>query len=106
MLQAEPPWFLYIIRCNDNSLYTGITIDLERRFEEHRSQGKKCAKYLKGKSPLLLVFTTEAGKNKSEASRLESRIKRLSKRQKERLVAGKVTVPQLVLLPRSELMET
>jgi hypothetical protein len=41
-----------MIRCADNSLYTGITIDLDRRFAEHQSQGKKCAKYLKGKSPL------------------------------------------------------
>ncbi len=106
MPQAKPPWFLYIIRCNDNSLYTGITIDLERRFTEHEAQGKKCAKYLKGKAPLSLVFTTAAGQNKSEASRLEYRIKRLSKLKKERLVTGQVTVNQLGLLPASNSIES
>lgn len=99
MSPAPTPWYLYIIRCADNSLYTGITIDLERRFAEHQSQSKKCAKYLKGKAPLALVFTTEAGENKSEASRLEYKIKRLSKRNKERLVSGHISLQQLQLLP-------
>ncbi len=103
MPQAKSPWFLYIIRCSDNSLYTGITLDMDRRFEEHCSQSKKCAKYLKGKAPLQLVFTTEAGQDKSAASRLEYRIKRLSKLQKERLVAGEVTTRQLGLLPNPAL---
>lgn len=105
MPKTKPSWFLYIIRCDDNSLYTGITTDLERRFAEHGEQGKKCAKYLKGKAPLSLVFTTEAGKNKSEASRLEYRIKRLSKQQKEHLVMGEVTLRQLGLLSSSDAIE-
>jgi putative endonuclease len=85
-----------MIRCADNSLYTGITIDLARRFAEHQSQGKKCAKYLKGKSPLELSFSIEAG-TKSEASRLELRIKGCSKATKERLVAGQVSLEVLGL---------
>jgi putative endonuclease len=85
-----------MIRSADNSLYTGITIDLERRFAEHQSQGKKCAKYLKGKSPLELSFTIEAG-TKSEASRLERRIKACSKTMKERLIAGQITLEGLGL---------
>jgi putative endonuclease len=85
-----------MIRCADNSLYTGITIDLERRFAEHQSQGKKCAKYLKGKSPLELSFSIEAG-TKSEASRLELRIKGCTKASKERLIAGQVTLEELGL---------
>jgi putative endonuclease len=85
-----------MIRCADNSLYTGITIDLERRFAEHQSQGKKCAKYLKGKSPLELSFTIKAG-TKSEASRLERRIKACSKTTKERLIAGQITLEGLGL---------
>ena len=101
MPKAKPPWFLYLIRCNDNTLYTGITIDLERRFGEHQSQGKKCAKYLQGKAPLELAFTSPAGGTKSEASRLEFYVKRLSKAKKERLAAGQVTLEQLGLLDQS-----
>lgn len=95
-MKPQKIWFLYIIRCADNSLYTGITIDLERRFAEHQSQGQKCAKYLKGKSPLELKFTIEAG-TKSDASRLEVRVKRCSKAVKERLISGQVTLEDLGL---------
>jgi putative endonuclease len=85
-----------MIRCADNSIYTGITIDLERRFAEHQSQGKKCAKYLKGKSPLELSFSIEAG-TKSDASCLELRIKGCTKAIKERLIAGQTTLEELGL---------
>ena len=97
MPKPKPAWFLYLIRCGNNHLYTGITIDLERRFAEHQSQGKKCAKYLKGKAPLELVFTSPAGATKSEASRLEFYVKRLSKAKKEQLVSGALTLEQLGL---------
>ena len=80
-------WHLYIIRCSDASLYTGITTDVERRFNEHAGQGKLCAKYLRGKDPLVLVFTAEAGR-RSEALQLEARVKRLAKADKERIVSG------------------
>jgi putative endonuclease len=97
MTGPQLPWFLYLIRCSDNSLYTGITLDLERRFAEHEEQGKKCAKYLKGKAPLELVFSSPAGQTKSQASRLEFHVKRLAKKQKERLVTGQLTMGQLGL---------
>lgn len=99
MTNLQKSWFLYLIRCNNNSLYTGITVDLERRFHEHEAQGHKCAKYLKGKAPIQLVFSTFAGQSKAEASRLEYRIKRLSKREKERLISGTVSLEQLNILP-------
>ncbi len=84
-MQPQSTWFLYMIRCADHSLYTGITINLDRRFAEHQAQGKKCAKYLRGKGPLALVFSTSIG-TKSEASRLERQIKQWDKAAKERLV--------------------
>ena len=93
-MKSKPTWFLYLIRCADNSLYTGITVDLDRRFIEHQSQGKKCAKYLRGKSPLTLVFTTEVG-TKSDASRLELRLKKCSKATKEKLVTGLIAVESI-----------
>lgn len=78
-------WSVYIIRCADGSLYTGITTDVERRFEEHQSQGLKSAKYLRGRAPLELVYSQEVG-TRSEAAKEEWRIKRLSKQEKEALV--------------------
>lgn len=83
-------WFIYIIRTNAGSLYTGITTDIERRFQEH-STGKKGAKSLRGKGPLELVFRKTAV-DRSEASRLEARIKKLSRGDKEKLVAGKLSL--------------
>jgi len=75
-------WYVYMIRCADSSLYTGITNDLARRFKEHSMQTKKCAKYLRGKGPLKLVFQL-CVENKSAALRLEIKLKKLSKAEKE-----------------------
>ncbi|MBC8328968.1 MAG: GIY-YIG nuclease family protein [Planctomycetes bacterium] len=76
-------WFLYLVRCADGSLYTGIATDVERRFEVHRSG--KGARYLRGRGPLELVFRQPAG-SRGLALQLESRVKRLAKRDKEALV--------------------
>lgn len=80
-------WFVYIIRCANNTLYTGITTDVERRFQEHQGKDGKGSKYLKGKGPLQLVWQISI-ENRSQASKLEYNIKQLSKADKERLVAG------------------
>lgn len=78
-------WSLYLIRTADNSLYTGITTDVARRFMQHQSG--KGAKALRGKGELTLAFSAPVGE-RSLALRMEYRIKQLTKRQKERLVAG------------------
>ena len=88
-------WYLYMIRCCDSSLYTGIATDVARRFNEHAAQGKKCARYLRGKAPLELVFVAEAG-TRSEASRLEALLKRASKAHKERVASGQKSLAALV----------
>lgn len=49
-MSCEKQWFLYMIRCKFGTLHTGGTTDINRRFSEHQSQGKKCAKYLKGRA--------------------------------------------------------
>lgn len=79
-------WFVYMIRCADNSLYTGITNDLARRFKEHNLQGKKCAKYLRGKGPLILVSQLRVA-TKSAALQLELKLKKLPKIDKESFAA-------------------
>lgn len=78
-------WTLYIIEANDASLYTGISTDVERRFEEHRS-GNKGAKFFNGRAPLKLVYL-EQGHTRSSASRREYEIKRMSRQQKQNLIA-------------------
>ena len=68
-------WSIYLVRCSDGSIYTGISTDVERRIGEHEA-GARGARYLRGKGPLELVYTREVG-NRSIASQLETRIKRL-----------------------------
>jgi len=78
-------WQVYIIRCSDESLYTGITTDVTRRFAEHgRGAG---AKYFRGRAPRQLVFL-ESGHDRSSASRRELEIKRLSPAAKRALIAS------------------
>ncbi|MEM9776618.1 MAG: GIY-YIG nuclease family protein [Chloroflexota bacterium] len=86
-------WHIYLIRCADNSLYTGITTDVERRFRTH-SAGKG-AKYVKARRPLKLVFQQEIG-DRSLASKVEYAVKQLTKRQKERIVLEGLDCRQLV----------
>lgn len=75
-----------MLRCADGSLYTGIAIDVARRLEEHRG-GKRGAKYLRGRTPVELVFECDAGA-RGDALRLEHRIKQMSREDKEALIAG------------------
>ena len=79
-------WHVYLIRCGDGTLYTGITTDVARRVEEHRSGGARGAKRLRGRAPLRLVASRLVG-GLGPALVVERRIKRLSKSRKEALVA-------------------
>jgi len=90
------PWHLYILRCCDGSLYTGITTDVKRRILEHNGEGKKGAKYLRGKGPATLVFKKRIG-GKSLASKAEYRVKRLSKTKKEMLVLKKIRLKEILM---------
>lgn len=85
-------WFIYLIRTNSGALYTGITRDIERRFEEHRSGGPKAAKALRGRGPLTLEFQ-QCIDSHSEALKLEIQIKKWPKTRKEALIAGKLSLP-------------
>lgn len=92
-------WYLYLIRCPDNRLYTGITTDIIRRFAQHQSG--KGARALRGKGELALVFSQAVG-NQSLALRAEYRIKQWSKAEKERLVRGEVALEDLLTSLRGE----
>lgn len=78
-------YFVYILRCNDSTLYTGITDDLARRLAAHRTG--KGAKYTRGRGPLELVYR-EACFDKSAALRREYEIKRLSRAEKLSMIAA------------------
>jgi putative endonuclease len=78
-------WFVYFLRCADNSLYCGITTDLDRRLEAH-SAGTG-ARYTRSRLPVQLVWFSEKP-DKSEALQEEYRVKRLRKDEKELLVAS------------------
>lgn len=75
-------WFVYILRCSDDTLYTGITNNLERRINQH-NQGKG-AKYTKGRGPVILIKSFECA-TKSEALKLEYKIKQMSREEKLRM---------------------
>ena len=79
----EETWYLYILHCKDNTLYTGITTDIPRRLEAHRSG--KGAKYTRGRTPLELVYQ-EALHSHSEALKREWEVKALSRKEKDQLI--------------------
>ena len=76
-------WYLYILRCGDGSLYTGITTDVEKRLEAHKSG--KGAKYTRGRGPLELVYREQCGDH-SAALRRELEIKALSREEKLKMI--------------------
>ncbi len=78
-------WWVYFLRCNDNSLYAGVTTDIHRRIEEHNNS-KLGAKYTRAKRPVKLVYLEEAN-NKSKACQREYQIRHLTKLKKEQLVS-------------------
>ncbi len=80
---TEKTWYVYVLRCGDGSLYTGITTDVQARLKTHRSG--KGAKYTRGRLPLELVYE-ESCEGKSQALKRELTIKALSREEKEQLI--------------------
>ena len=81
-------YYVYMLRCIDNTIYTGITVDVDRRMKEHFSKNEKCAKYTFTHSAKKLEAVWETDK-KSLASKLEYAIKKLTKTKKEELIKNK-----------------
>lgn len=80
------PWFVYLLRCADGTLYAGITTDPERRLAEHNG-GRAAAKYTRARRPVTLAWC-EAAADRAAASRREYAVRRLPRADKEQLVAG------------------
>jgi len=83
----EADWIIYILRCSDNSLYTGITKNSAKRLEEHNAGGKLGAKYTRARRPVHLVYEEHAA-TRSAASKREYEIKQMDKNSKELLVSS------------------
>lgn len=81
-------YYIYMLRCKDNTIYTGITVNIERRMEEHFLRNDKCAKYTYTHIAKKLEAVWEC-ENKSLASKLEYAIKKLNKSEKEELIKSK-----------------
>ncbi|MCH8264546.1 MAG: GIY-YIG nuclease family protein [Proteobacteria bacterium] len=103
MSESGASWYLYLIRCGDGSLYTGITTDVSRRLAEHRNidaKGKG-AKSLRGKQPLTVAFSTAVG-SRSAALKIEYAIKQLGKADKEALLGRQLDLDTLQRVVRSD----
>tara|TARA_B100000902_G_scaffold264616_1_gene250726 strand:+ start:347 stop:643 length:297 start_codon:yes stop_codon:yes gene_type:complete len=86
-------WSVYLVRCKDDSLYAGVALDVDRRLEEHR-EGKRGAKYLRGRAPLELVLRRELG-DRSLALKVELRIKKLSRKAKENMIENPQVIDEI-----------
>ena len=80
-------WYVYIVRCVDDTLYTGVTTDLDRRIDEHNQGGSKAARYTRSRGPVELVYS-ESQCSRAGACRREWEIKQMIKSDKERLIAA------------------
>ena len=78
-------WIVYILRCADDSLYTGITVDLQRRLNEHNNDNNKGAKYTRVRRPVHAVYQEKCG-SRAQASRREYELKKLKRSQKTQLI--------------------
>jgi len=78
-------WNTYIVRCADNTLYTGVCTDLKRRIEEHNSSTLLAARYTRSRRPVTLVYSEQLS-SRSEACRRESQIKKLTREKKLALI--------------------
>jgi putative endonuclease len=80
-------WWVYIVRCGDGSLYTGIATDAERRVAEHNESDQQAAKYTRARRPVVLVYRERCG-SRAEAARREYAIKRLERKEKLSLIVS------------------
>jgi putative endonuclease len=79
------PWYVYLLRCADGSLYAGVSNNLQRRLRQHNGDLAGGARYTRGRRPVTLVWSEPAA-DRVAAQRREQAVKRLTRRQKERLI--------------------
>ena len=92
MTEETSPWWVYLLQCSDQTLYAGITTDLQRRIEEHNGATSGGARYTRSRRPVRLVWF-EPSKSRSSASQREAAIRKLTRSQKEQLIRAVVGDP-------------
>ena len=86
---ADIDWYVYLLRCSDNTLYTGITTDLVRRLRQHNGELAGGARYTRAKRPVELVWSDRCA-SRSEACKREAWLKKLSRSQKLKLTSASI----------------
>ncbi len=81
----KPFWYVYILKCADNTLYTGITVDVDRRVNEHNNNNQLAAKYTRVRRPVKLVYQEQLN-TRSQAAKREYEIKKLKREDKKALL--------------------
>ena len=92
-------WYLYLVRCGDGTLYTGISNDVARRLAAHR--GGRGARYLRGRGPLALARKVRVGRL-GDALKLERKVKRMPRSRKEKLIVRKIKLKDLMIKKKSK----
>lgn len=87
MARAGQTWMVYIVRCADGTLYTGVAVDVTARLAQHNGERANGARYTRGRRPVILVYREHAA-NRSAACRREYRIKRMTRLEKLALIAA------------------
>ena len=87
-MKITKSWYMYVVKCSDSTLYTGVTTDISRRLSEHNS-GKRGAKYTRSRLPVSLVYWDEHP-DRSTAQRYEAAFKRLSRARKVEIISERV----------------
>lgn len=90
-IQQDKQWFVYIVQCNDDTLYTGITTDIKRRLQEH-NHDQDGARYTRARRPVKLRYC-ETQNNRSSAARREAQIKQLERKEKLRIISATALYP-------------
>ncbi|MDD4855267.1 MAG: GIY-YIG nuclease family protein [Sulfuricurvum sp.] len=91
MTSSESPYYVYMLQCNDGTLYTGIALDIKKRVIEHNISPKG-AKYTHSRRPVALAYS-ETCKDKSAALKREITIKKMSRLQKNQLITQSILLP-------------
>jgi putative endonuclease len=81
-------WYFYVVKCNDNSFYAGVTTELDRRVYEHNNT-RRGAKYTRSRRPVVLIYSEECD-SRSIAQKTEYSFKQLNRKSKERLISEKL----------------
>jgi len=85
IMTSAPKYYLYMLECSDSSIYTGIAIDVLKRFEKHCNG--KGSKYVRSRLPAKIVWTSEPFDSRGEAQKAEWRVKQLSRRKKLEMIS-------------------